>query len=778
MLMRKSPRAAFSRSLSRRSYRAIAQNHVSPQVEEVRTTEMTEIEPPFLGAVRCLEAIESTLDLVVWLARDVDDVKVLRKGAASLAEARLRCDVAVSALEDLAAEIEHASTHQVAITTDPGSPQSSDDDADAWRRPKLLNQSSTLSLQEASDCGIPTVIDINGGGEDVKQDNEDESSKLTHSEDGERRELCSCCRGLPMISSQHPFRISWDLLLAVLLIFLLLVEPLSFFWEGRATRIDSPLGAIGVFIDIYFIIDLALNFRTGYTVEDGLEIMDPRKCAVQYLRTWFVLDFASSVPPVVDLALRGIAKGLPEASSLKNAKLLKLGRVFKVVKVLRIGKIARFSDNRSAFSDFVEDFVSSSSSLLTMRVIFVCFCSLMLAHLLACFMKLTGDGWYEKYDPDGVCSDDDERSPADWDWRRQYLVSFYFAFSIMTTVGFGDITPESDVERIYAIIAMLLGVSFYSYIIATVSSMVTAADSKSAIYFDKMDQLSSWMRHYHFEASLRRRTRAFFKRFYAQRSAIDERTILENLAPKLQEDVSTYLLHDFVKQHPLFHELPEGVLWKVLLIVRTINFDAGAVVAARGQPSFGLHILLAGRGKAEYSIRDGPIRRKNRQKAKELGVEIVSMGPGNSFGELCLLGAETKSLVAVTTSVPCEFFLIQRDAFLDAFTNLPEVLKSIVDKKKQFVGKPIWKIYRDSQQLELDASTKLPKDRSRSRSQMLKERQESILALLEEDSSSPRNTDSAAVSDLRDDADADGDGSDFPRDSQFTHDSHFTHASS
>ncbi|EGB12308.1 hypothetical protein AURANDRAFT_9605, partial [Aureococcus anophagefferens] len=56
--------------------------------------------------------------------------------------------------------------------------------------------------------------------------------------------------------------------------------------------------------------------------------------------------------------------------------------------------------------------------------------------------------------------------------RRRYLAAMYWAFTTMTTVGYGDITPAGDMERIYAIFAMLMGVSFYSYIIASVSSMV------------------------------------------------------------------------------------------------------------------------------------------------------------------------------------------------------------------------------------------------------------------------------------------------------------------
>jgi len=82
--------------------------------------------------------------------------------------------------------------------------------------------------------------------------------------------------------------------------------------------------------------------------------------------------------------------------------------------------------------------------------------------------------------------------------------------------------------------------------------MVTSTDAKQAIYRERMEQLRSWMRHYRFGLALRRRTRRFFKEYYASHSAIDDNAILADLAPDLQRDVADYLLHASIKHHPLF----------------------------------------------------------------------------------------------------------------------------------------------------------------------------------------------------------------------------------
>ena len=54
-------------------------------------------------------------------------------------------------------------------------------------------------------------------------------------------------------------------------------------------------------------------------------------------------------------------------------------------------------------------------------------------------------------------------------------------------VGYGDICPDSDAERLYTIIAMVIGGAFYGYIIGNISSIVSTTDANSRAYFEKMD---------------------------------------------------------------------------------------------------------------------------------------------------------------------------------------------------------------------------------------------------------------------------------------------------
>ena len=62
-----------------------------------------------------------------------------------------------------------------------------------------------------------------------------------------------------------------------------------------------------------------------------------------------------------------------------------------------------------------------------------------------------------------------------WDMEtEQMLVVLYFAFTTMSTVGFGDYYPSSDQERLVGCILLVFGVAIFSYIMGNFIEMLEA----------------------------------------------------------------------------------------------------------------------------------------------------------------------------------------------------------------------------------------------------------------------------------------------------------------
>ena len=50
-----------------------------------------------------------------------------------------------------------------------------------------------------------------------------------------------------------------------------------------------------------------------------------------------------------------------------------------------------------------------------------------------------------------------------FDTLERTIILQYFSFTSLSTVGFGDLTPRSDVERILCAIILLFGVAIFSF---------------------------------------------------------------------------------------------------------------------------------------------------------------------------------------------------------------------------------------------------------------------------------------------------------------------------
>jgi len=62
----------------------------------------------------------------------------------------------------------------------------------------------------------------------------------------------------------------------------------------------------------------------------------------------------------------------------------------------------------------------------------------------------------------------------------QYVMSLYFIVTTISTVGFGDISGTTMVERIVVIFLMLFGVTFFTFMSGALASIISNYDTSQA----------------------------------------------------------------------------------------------------------------------------------------------------------------------------------------------------------------------------------------------------------------------------------------------------------
>ena len=103
------------------------------------------------------------------------------------------------------------------------------------------------------------------------------------------------------------------------------------------------------------------------------------------------------------------------------------------------------------------------------------------AHLLACLWIIIG-----QIDPD-----DNSWTHETQDWSRSdiYLTSFYFTITTITTVGYGDISASTFLEKIIAIVIMFTGVIAFSFASGSLTNYIAEQDQSYAQIAERMEIL-------------------------------------------------------------------------------------------------------------------------------------------------------------------------------------------------------------------------------------------------------------------------------------------------
>lgn len=102
-----------------------------------------------------------------------------------------------------------------------------------------------------------------------------------------------------------PFKAVWDWLILLLVIYTAIFTPYSAAFllndiEERKRRecgySCSPLNVVDLIVDIMFIVDILINFRTTYVNTNEEVVSHPGKIAIHYFKGWFLIDMVAAIP--------------------------------------------------------------------------------------------------------------------------------------------------------------------------------------------------------------------------------------------------------------------------------------------------------------------------------------------------------------------------------------------------------------------------------------------------------------------------------------------------
>lgn len=428
-----------------------------------------------------------------------------------------------------------------------------------------------------------------------------------------------------VILPEGPGKLRWDALVSFCTIYFSVEVPLriAFSYAHIGWLVWCDLAVLLVFIT-----DMVLRFRTALVVQGRL-VTDLREIRQDYLRGWFWVDLLGTLPfHLIFIFIPFIEnKGV-----LDWTDLLRLARLWQITMA----------------------FVNRNPQMFQVRRLGVfLFWVGLIVHLIA-------TGWVIV----GGSNDQGE------DTFTKYWRALYWTITTVSTTGYGDITPKTNLQTTYAMGTMVLGATFYAAFIGNIASLLTRLDGARAAYQDKLERLTAFFRYKGLPVGLRKKILQYHAHIWTTGRGYDEESVLAELPNTLRQAVTLELNHKILQHMPLFKGAAPAVLEEIAAAMRPIVFTPSDFVMHAGE--VGHSMFFISKGHVEVLGPDGTTR-------------VAGLKEGDYFGEIALLENVPRS-ASIRALDFCTLYELEREPFalvLEQFPDFAADMRSRVASRKK-----------------------------------------------------------------------------------------------
>ncbi|XP_039943008.1 potassium voltage-gated channel subfamily H member 4 [Hirundo rustica] len=363
------------------------------------------------------------------------------------------------------------------------------------------------------------------------------------------------------------FKALWDWLILLATFYVAITVPYNVCFTGTDDSLSAARSTIvsDIAVEMLFILDIILNFRTTYVSQSGQVVYDPRSICIHYVATWFFVDLIAALP--FDLLY------------IFNVTVTSLVHLLKTVRLLRLLRLLQKLDRYSQYSAMVLTLLMSMFALL--------------AHWMACIWYVIGRKELESNDPRtwdiGWLHELGKRLEAPYinnsvggpSIRSAYIASLYFTLSSLTSVGFGNVCANTDTEKIFSICTMLIGALMHAVVFGNVTAIIQRMYSRRSLYHTRMKDLKDFIRVHHLPQQLKQRMLEYFQTTWSVNNGIDANELLHDFPDELRADVAMHLNKDIL-QLPIFETASRGCLRSLSLHIKTSFCAPGEYLLRQG----------------------------------------------------------------------------------------------------------------------------------------------------------------------------------------------------
>ncbi|CAD8086199.1 unnamed protein product [Paramecium sonneborni] len=443
---------------------------------------------------------------------------------------------------------------------------------------------------------------------------------------------------IPLITPESRSKIVWDCVIMMSRLYFLFIIPLDLAWNHQQI-IYGQLYASTIFMILLLVLDFILSFNNSF-YQFGQIVSNRVTIAKNVISKSYGLESIS----ILILVIYAIIFN-------SNNQSLNLMNNCQIEETLNLSKPS---------SSLLELFK------LLLVLFFVLHCYSCLWYFVGYYSQLYSEkgSWLEFYHIENET------------WQIQYLYSFYFSTVTMFTIGYGDVVPISYLERIVAILYMMICSIQLSYSVSTVGAIIDTISAYGQEKMRKMRKINTYMQNRKIEYQLQYQIREYLNYYWESQNQVENdelneiiNQLSENLREKLMNQSNSMILNEC----PLFKNnfsdaLKSKLVHKIKPAViqpeNIINFDSIFPQLPVGQ----LFVCFVEFGDIQIFIQNDQNDSilENPQIA-----EVSKVGKGSSLGIISFISGK-QSQERFRSIGFSKLLMLSRDDFLKVIQDFPE----------------------------------------------------------------------------------------------------------
>ncbi|KAL4510184.1 hypothetical protein ABPG72_010377 [Tetrahymena utriculariae] len=464
-------------------------------------------------------------------------------------------------------------------------------------------------------------------------------------------------------------KIVWDIfILAITSLYFILIPIYMTFISFRSQSFYQKLI---ILLPIIVLIDFLFKFNTGF-YDKGKMIVKRSQIIKRCLERYFV----KNVFIVLCYSIY-IYQLMNSLSFSRYLDLLLLSLIWKIKSYLyTLSKLEEISF-----------FTKKQKNIITL--IKLIFTLMMIAHILSCLWIFLAD-FLQQRNIQTWLKNQEVNVTA---WHQIYINSYYFTVVTMVTVGYGDVIPISQEEKVVSILFMLFLCGIFGYSMNTVGSILQSLNEDQAQIRQNMSIINQFMNRTKVSKKTQNAVREYLEYYWSEqreKNHKQEEQIFEILPENLRQNLLMEGKGIVLKQTAIFRDnFSDAFKQKIIPLIKERHYIPEQMICTQGEQD-DCDIYFIEKGSVNILLDNIQAYEGIYSNTKQ----VITLSAGQSFGEISFFTGQPRT-ACVKSREFTTVQIINRQELLNELHNFQKDYEQFCNIKDNI------QIYSDFQLIDL-----------------------------------------------------------------------------